>query len=505
MEIGAGKLYTGDKFSEGGLIRIRGGKISSIEGGSGASLVTPGFIDSHLHLLGLGLSLQRLSLQDCPGMAEFKKALADYAVTCPDQWLLGRGWDQNKLGFTPDRRLLDELCPQRPVILARACHHVVAANSLALKLAGITEDTVVEGGVLKKDDEGKLTGVLEENATSLVYAPVPAASRATLYSALVKAIQYVHCRGITGVHTDDRGQIGKYEDLWELYEQVTASYPLRVQLHYSASTPQELEDFIRLAPEIADTEFIHKGAVKIFIDGSLGARTAALLADYQDDPGNSGVLVHPDDTVRELVGLAERAKVQLAVHVIGDGGVEQFLAALSRERGGYKAGIPHRLVHFQVTNRSQIDRAKALGLAIEIQPVFLRTDMHWVESRLGQERLQESYCWRTLAEAGLFLNGGSDSPVEDANPWLGIDAAVTRRDGAGRFASSWRRDESLSLEQALALFTSAPARLAGWKSSGRIAPGCWADLAIYAEFSPDNLAKNRPDTVLVQGETVYQR
>lgn len=508
MLITAGRLFDGNQFIGGGRIHIQEGRIKAAEPGGqeGAALVAPGFIDSHLHLLNLGIALQGLKFNNCSSRQEFIQALAEYAQACPSQWITGRGWDQNKLGFTPDRWLLDEICPHRPVVLTRTCGHVVAVSSKALELAGITDSSEIAGGVIRRDAAGRPTGILEENAVGLVLPAIPPPDPAILYGALVTAIKYAYSCGITGVHTDDRGQVKDYLGLWELYERVTQSHPLRVQLHYGISSPEDLQDFLRLAAELKDTAFVCKGAAKLFLDGSLGAGTAALLEDYSDNPGNRGVLVYEDDLVREIVAIAEEHGIQLAVHAIGDRAVEQFLRVLAQVRGGCKPGpIRHRMVHFQVTNISQIQRAKALGLAIEIQPVFLQTDMHWAESRLGQERLQTSYCCRTMERAGLFLSGGSDSPVEDINPWLGVSAAVTRRDAAGNYAAAWQGNECLELEKALSLFTAAPADLARWKELGRIAPGKIADLAVYSQFDPENLRVTRPNQVLVQGSIVYQR
>lgn len=229
------------------------------------------------------------------------------------------------------------------------------------------------------------------------------------------------------------------------------------------------------------------------------------MEDYSDDPGNKGVLVYDDSTVREIVTIAEESGIQLAVHAIGDRAAEQFLRILREVRGAKPGRVRHRIVHFQVTNIDQINRAKALDLAIDIQPGFLPTDMQWAESRLGRKRLQTSYCWRTMDKAGLYLSGGSDAPVEDINPWRGVAAAVTRQDGRGNFAAAWQKDESLTLTRSLSLFTAAAAGVAGWQQLGTIGPGNLADLGLYSQFDPDNLWETRPDQVLIQGNTVYQR
>lgn len=504
-------FVAGDRIFDGKIIRrgtleIQAGHIKAFRPArKGIALITPGLIDSHLHLLNLGLDLQGLQLRDCLNQGEFVQAFREYSQIGLKGWITGRGWDQNKLGFTPTCQLLDSLCPHRPVVLTRTCGHVVVVNSKALEMAGIANSTEIAGGVLQRDSSGELTGILEEKAVNLVTDVIPEPDSATLYSALVTAIKYAHSYGVTGAHTDDRGQVKDYSSLWGLYNRVTQSYPLRVQLHYTVTCPEDLRDYIVLRAELQDTAFVYKGAAKIFLDGSLGAGTAALEEDYSDNPGSRGVLVYDDSTLREIITIAEKYGIQLAVHAIGDRAAEQFLRVLEEVRGLKPGPIRHRIVHFQVTNISQIQRAKALDLAIEIQPVFLQTDMHWAESRLGYKRLQTSYCWQTMDNAGLYLSGGSDSPVEEINPWLGVAAAVTRQDGKGNFAAAWQKDESLGLERALSLFTSSAAGLAGWLQLGSIGPGKIADLAMYSQFDPENLWGTRPNQVLVQGNIVYQR
>lgn len=505
MMVAGERIFDGQRFIRGTLA-IQGGRIAAIKSArEGYALITPGLIDSHLHLVNLGLDLQGLQLNRCQSQGEFIADLRKHLQAGGEGWITGRGWDQNKLGFTPHRQLLDFLCPHRPMILTRACGHVAAVNSKALEAAGITKATVVAGGVLQRDFSGELTGILEEKAVNLVTDVIPQPDAATLYSALVAAIKYAYSCGITGAHTDDRGQVKDYLSLWDLYHRVTQSYPLRVQLHYTIGSPEDLRDYLRLGSEHKDTDFVFKGAAKLFLDGSLGARTAALMEDYSDDPGNKGVLVYDDSTVREIVTIAEESGIQLAVHAIGDRAAEQFLRILREVRGAKPGRVRHRIVHFQVTNIDQINRAKALDLAIDIQPGFLPTDMQWAESRLGRKRLQTSYCWRTMDKAGLYLSGGSDAPVEDINPWRGVAVAVTRQDGRGNFAAAWQKDESLTLTRSLSLFTAAAAGVAGWQQLGTIGPGNLADLGLYSQFDPDNLWETRPDQVLIQGNTVYQR
>lgn len=507
VQITAKGIFDGKNFSAGGCVHITGTTIAKVEGGGkGADLLMPGLIDSHVHLLGTGLALQALDLNQCRSKADFARTLQEYAQTYQGQWLTGRGWDQNKLGFTPDRYFLDAICPQRPVVLTRICGHVVVANSRALELAGIDRNRGhVPGGVVRRDDSGQPTGILEEKAAFLIVKAVPDPEPALLYTALEKAIKYAHSCGLTGVQTDDRGTVAEYHQLWELYCQVTQSHPLRCQLHYQIDSVAALQEYIRTRRDLRATKFICPGAAKLLLDGSLGARTAALRDDYYDDPGNKGVLIYPDSVVRDILTVAEANGVQIALHAIGDAAIEQALRVLAAVRGGYGQGaIRQRLVHCQVTNPDQIKRMVALGIAAEIQPGFLQTDRHWAGARLGGKRLQNSYCWRTMAAAGLFLSGGSDAPVEDLNPWQGIGTGVRRTDSAGNPIRGWDRDERLDLEKALEIYTSGAAELAGWNRLGRVQAGMLADLAVYNYFDEKNPAQNKPSQVIIDGTIVYE-
>lgn len=510
MKISAQHIFDGMSFRGGGVVHLDKTQVDKLEvrpQTQGAGLVMPGIVDTHVHVLSVGASLQALRLDNCKCRGDFIFALKTFATNHPGEWITGRGWDQNKMGFMPDRHFLDQVCPDRPVVLSRTCGHVAVANSRALTLAGIDANSgEVPGGVIKRDEAGVPTGIMEEKATSLVYKAVPSSDPALLYTALEKGIKYAHSCGITGVQTDDIGHVGNYADLWQLFTKVTESYPIRTQLHYRINSPQSLKEFIRAKGEVQDTAFVYSGAAKLLLDGSLGARTAALLEDYSDDPDNKGVLIYSDDEIREIFTLAEENGVQIAMHAIGDAALDQAIRVLKKVRGEERPGqIMHRIIHCQIANKTQLKQIVALGMMAEIQPGFLPTDMHWAEDRLGKERLQNSYCWRSMEQAGIFMTGGSDAPVEDMNPWLGIAAAVTRKDRDNIYASAWQRDESLTLSETLALYTSAAAKLAGWQHVGRLQPGMWGDIGVYNRFDEENLAGNKPDQVLVDGTIVYQR
>lgn len=506
MKFSGATVFGGTRFIGRATVEVSGASIATvIPGGTGQGMLMPGITDSHVHLLSVGLARLALDLADIKDKTSFTAALKQYAETSgSSQWIVGRGWDQNRLGFIPDRQVLDAIVPRQPVALTRVCGHVLAANSEALRRAGVTEATAeVPGGVIRRDEGGRPTGILEEKAMDLVRRHIPRPDAGQLYDALTEAVGYAHSCGVTGVQTDDMLLAGSYSRLWDLYRRVTASHPLRAQLHYHIRSAEDLQEYVNLRRELEPSDYVCPGPAKLFLDGSLGARTAALLQPYSDAPDTRGVLTCSGQQLEEIIRLAEQSGVQLALHAIGDAAIALALDTLAAVRGGYKRGISHRLIHCQVTAPGQVAKMVELGLVAEIQPVFLQTDKDWAPARLGPQRLQLSYCWRHMWQHGLHLAGGSDAPVEDLNPWHGIHTAVTRRDNSGNPAQGWQKEQALTLEQALSLFTSNSASLAPWPA-GRLAPGAAADLVLYNNFYRERLWQNRPDLVVINGNTVWQ-
>ncbi len=507
MKLTAAQIFDGTQFTGPATVEFDAGLLSRlVDGGSGGVLM-PGVTDSHVHLLGEGLNRLSLDLSVCDSRESFRTALSTFASTKQGQWVTGRGWDQNRLGFTPDRHFLDSIVPNQPVVLKRVCGHVVAANSVALQIAGLSEHVPpVPGGVIHKDEQGP-TGILEEHATDLVLRHVPAPDSSLMYDALASAIEYAYSCGITAVHTDDLNDVGSYHELWRIYDRVTSSHPLRVQLHYHIKNAADLAEYVAIKKELDRHPLLSPGAAKMFLDGSLGARTAALQQDYTDEKGNKGVLILSRQELAEIAMLAEQEGIQLALHAIGDAAVEQaldVLGSVGRQDDNTPRRLPHRLIHCQVMAPGQVERMAEQGLVGEFQPVFLQTDKDWVASRLGHERLQFSYCWRDMWNQGVVLTGGSDAPVEDMNPWWGIHTAVTRCDNENNPAVGWDRDQSLMLEQALQAFTANSARLTGW-NTGQVRQGFRADLAYYESFSRTQLWENSPSALYIDGDLVWKK
>ncbi|HHX27788.1 MAG: amidohydrolase [Bacillota bacterium] len=502
-------LYVGDREDARNAFPA-GTKVEVVD--LGGKMAVPGFIDSHMHLMSLGVGLRNLSLNDVSSIARLKEVVAERAKTAaPDEWILGRGWDQDFFAEKryPTRKDLDEAGGGRPVYLTRACGHLAVASSKALELANVTRDTVdPPGGVIDRDLYGDPTGVLRESAQGLVRSKIPEDGREALLDSTKEAMRYLLERGITSVHPND-GQAG-FSGTMEIYREAReAGFPLRVYW----DLPYEFLD------ELAETplrtgdgdDYFRIGAVKIFADGSLGGRTAALEEPYSDDPTSSGILVVTEDELRDSVYKAHALGMQVAVHAIGDRAVRVALEAIGAARGKIPRERPrHRVVHAQILSPGLISDIKRNGVIADVQPKFLTTDMRWAQERVGLQRMRSSYAWRTMLKAGLHMAGGSDCPVEPADPLWGIYAAVTRKDMEGEPKTSFYPNERITVEEALRLFTlgGAYAEFAEHRK-GTLEPGKLADFTVLSEnlfrVPHDSIKDIQVEMTVVGGQVAYAR
>lgn len=473
----------------------------------------PGLIDSHVHLLEFGLSLDRLSLFDARSIADLTREVEVAARTRPaGGWVLGRGWDQDRLAERryPTRADLDRAAPDHPVFLARACGHVTVANSLALRLAGVGADTAdPPGGRIDRDEHGEPTGVLRENASSLVREAVPEPTYAELRDALGRAIRAAQAAGLCGAHSDDVRTGRSLAAVLRMYRELVGDERLRfrVQAHVDANFREQLWD-AGLRTGDGD-RWLRLGALKLFADGSLGGRTAALRVPYADDPGNRGLLIRPRDELFALVDEAHRQGMQVAVHAIGDRGADLAISAMQAAMDRTHRPDPrHRVIHCQVMAPDLIRTMAERRLVAEIQPKFITTDMAWADARVGPERARYSYAWKTLLEAGVPCAGGSDCPIEPIEPVLGIYSAVARQDLDGRPERGWHPEQRLSVAQALHLFTLGAA-YCGFEEAARgsLAPGKLGDVTVFeadpTTLDPGALKELKVTLTVVGGEVVH--
>lgn len=458
--------------------------------------VIPGFIDAHAHLMGLGESLIQVDLVGTTSKQEILDRLEDFAQDLPeDAWLTGRGWDQNdwpEQAF-PTRADLDQAFPDRPVWLTRIDGHAAWANTAALEAVGMdrlqsTDDP--EGGTIVRDENGRPTGVFVDAAMGIVGQVVPDPSDAKLDRALELALQETAEVGLTGVHDAgaDRATIQRYQRFID-----ADRFGLRVYAmiggrgatfdHYCDAGPLHNYDD-RLAVR----------SVKFYIDGALGSRGAALLEDYSDDPGNRGLLLPQPDAFRENVQAAMACGFQVNTHAIGDRGNRIALDAYEAAMGrlGTTRGR-HRVEHAQIVAPGDIPRFAALDVIASVQPTHATSDMYWAEDRLGPERIEGAYAWRSLLGRGARLALGSDFPVEQVDPLLGFHAAVTRQDAERWPEGGWHPEERLTRHEALRGFTLDAAYSAFQEDDlGSLEPGKLADFVILSQ----DIMAVRPETLL---------
>jgi len=447
---------------------------------AGGATVLPGLIDAHGHVLGLGFSLLQADVGGARSKGEVVDRLRRFAADLPKgEWLLGRGWDQNlwpEKAF-PTAADLDEVFPDRPVWLRRVDGHAAWANTAALRLVkrDLGGDWQPPGGRIERKN-GKATGVFVDGATSLVEAVVPHPSPELTERAYRAAFAEAVRQGLTGVHDagvslDDLRALRKLADAGEL--------PLRIAAMADG-------DHAALAWLCKEGRYAHPSgrlqmrAVKLYADGALGSRGAALLADYTDDPGNRGLFLTAPDAYRRAVQTAARCGVQVATHAIGDRGNRLVLDTYAAVLGA-KAAEDHRwrVEHAQIVALEDIPRFAQLHLVASMQPTHATSDMPWAEARVGPDRIRGAYAWQRFIAAGVPLALGSDFPVEHVSPMLGIYAAVTRKYLDGSPPRGWLPDQRLSRQQAVLGFTRDAARAAFMENEvGTLRPGLRADFVI---------------------------
>jgi len=448
----------------------------------GGAFAMPGLIDSHGHVAGLGHSLQRLRFFGTTSEEQIAGMVAAEATNRPrGEWIQGRGWDQNDWAVKrfPTHASLDAAAPEHPVWLRRVDGHAGWANALAMRLAGVTRATAdPPGGRIERDASGEPTGVFVDNAMDLLADAIPAVTAAQESAAIVRSGRECARLGLTGVHDAGVDTLGL-----EAYGRLATAnaLPIRYAVMLSSSAALRPGLLERPRPVSADGRF-RVFAIKAYADGALGSRGAALLEPYDDDPGNRGLLVTSPDTLELLARLALRAKLPIGIHAIGDRGNRVALDACERAAGGAAAlrGKRFRIEHAQVVALEDIPRFARAGFIAAMQPTHCTSDMPWAPERVGAKRIEGAYAWRRMLDAGVPLALGSDFPVEDANPLLGLYAAVTTQDLDGRPPGGYRPGEKLTIWEALRGFTSDAAYAASMeKEVGRLAVGWRADLAVF--------------------------
>ena len=467
-----------------------GTRVVDLEG----RLVLPGFIDNHTHFLGGGFQLASVDLRDADTPEEFARRLGAFAATVPEgQWILGGDWDHERWGGAlPHRAWIDSLTAQHPVFVSRLDGHMALANSAALALAGVTSATPdPEGGTLVRDpDTDEPTGILKDEAMGLVSRVIPDPSEEALDGALDRAMAHALAQGVTQVH--DMGSLGGWTDL-ETYRRAREAGRLDLRLYafVPLATWERLDAFIQ--EHGRGDDWLRWGGLKGFVDGSLGSTTAWFYAPYDDEPETAGLIITDTTALRDRIVSADARGMHLAVHAIGDRANDWLLdvfAEAARRHGPRDRRF--RIEHAQHLTADAIARFAEDGVIPSMQPYHAIDDGRWAEKRIGPERIQTTYAFRALLDAGAPLTFGSDWTVAPLSPLEGIYAAVTRRTLDGAHPEGWVPEQKITVEEAVRAYTAANA-YAGYQEEhlGTLTPGTWADFVVLS----DNLFEIDPAAI----------
>jgi predicted amidohydrolase YtcJ len=502
-------------------VAIRGGKIVAVGGDAelaglvgpgtevvelGGRTVTPGLVDAHCHVFGLAADLQRVSVRNLDSEEAVAQVVAQATTgRATEEWVLGRGWDQNRWPGQrfPTKKSLDALVPDRPVALERVDGHAMWLNSAALAKAGITARSKdPAGGKILRDARGEPTGVLIDNAAALAERAIPAPSPEVRERWLKQALAKVSSLGLTGAH-----EMGIDQETAAVYRKLAAAGELPVRIYAFAAAPADPDILHGMPPEPATGRFVMRG-VKFYADGALGSRGARLYQDYSDDRGNRGLWLTEPKALFRAVESAIGGGWQVAVHAIGDAGNGAVLDAFAAAQRVHPGDLRLRLEHVQIISPKDLDRLAGSGIIASMQPTHATSDMPWAEARVGAERIKGAYAWRTMLDRKIPLAAGSDFPVEDPNPMLGIYAAVTRQDPQGNPTGGWYAAQKLTLDEAIAGFTSGAAYAEGAEATrGVVAVGRDADLTVFDQaLAPDKTLLTAPvKLTIVEGKVAYRR
>jgi hypothetical protein len=477
----------------------------------GGAVAVPGLIDAHGHVANLGALLENLDLGDVKDAGELVERVRERARATPKgEWILGRGWDQTRWPGQafPDHAELSRAVPDHPVFLSRVDGHAALVNERALALAGVAGAREMEGGRVLVDGSGRPTGVLIDEAMGLVSVKIPPSDASALRRRLLAAQQHLFELGIVGVH-----DMGMTPAVFDAMTGLAVEHRWKLKVAVYAWANEGLDpDFVERARTPLAPYFPRLVGAKLMVDGALGSRGAALLADYADAPGERGLpRFTSEEFMRRLDEVADLG-LQPATHAIGDAGNRLVLDAYAARaaRDPKFLALRPRVEHAQVVAPEDWSRFAELGVVPSVQPTHATSDMRWAEARLGPARVRGAYAWRRLAPDASRLALGSDFPVEDADPRLGLHAARTRQDADGRPPGGWQADQALSGAEALAGFTSGAAYAAGEeRSRGKLLPGFDGDVTVLSvdpvACDPRELLEARVRATIVRGEIVHSR
>jgi len=476
--------FTALVFDDGGKVIATGGEdllannsgARQIDGGG--KFMLPGLVDAHAHLYSQGFLAISLNLAGSPSLADSLEQIDTFArENSRSAWIRGRGWNQVlwPVKEFPKASDIDSFVVDRPVWLERIDGHAGWANSKAMEIAGIDDDTADPiGGKIIRDDNGKATGVLIDKAMNLVSRHVPSPTKDDIREAYLKAVESLVALGMTGMH--DAGiSIAEAEVLISMADNSELNMRVYAMLSDSGANLDAMGEPLKAYGK----DRLDIQSVKLYSDGALGSRGAAMIEPYSDDIENRGLPFHTQDELDGFVRKANDMGFQVGIHAIGDLGNRMALDAFEKAQGGKISPLRNRIEHSQIITLDDIPRFAELGVIASMQPIHATSDMNMAEDRIGPERIMGAYAWRRLLDTGAVIASGSDFPVEFPNPFLGLYAAVTRQSGDGLPEGGWYMDQGLTRAEALHSFTIGAAYAAHQEDRlGSLEPGKWADFII---------------------------
>ena len=464
--------------------------------------VYPGLYDAHCHFVGYGLGLSEANLVGTNSFDEIIDLIKKHSIEHTEEWVIGRGWDQNDwaLKDLPENTKLNEAFPNKPVVLTRVDGHALIANDEALKRAGITVQSKISGGeIIKKN--GKLTGILIDNAMSLMNRVIPLPDKDTKLKAILNAQKNCFSVGLTTVC-----DAGLDYDVVELLIELSRAKQLKMHVYAMLSpSKKNLENFVKKGPVISDG--INIRCIKLYADGALGSRGACLLKPYADDPGNKGLIVEDINTLKDIYLAAYNYNFQVATHAIGDSAnrlVLNLYGEILKDRNDRR----WRIEHAQVVDKNDFSLFKKFSVIPSVQPTHATSDMYWAGNRLGPERIKFAYAYKSLLETNSWIPLGSDFPVEDINPLFGFYAAVSRMDQKFFPERGFQSEQALTKQEALRGMTIWAAKSCFEENEkGSIEPGKLADFVILdkdiMEVDIKEIPKVKVQATYIGGEKVY--
>ena len=480
---------------------INSGEKIDLKGG----WVYPGFIDSHMHLTGLGFSLESIDLVGTNSKSDvldiIKNNIKDYPK---GSWIFGRGWDQNDWEDSsyPTAKDLDQLSNEHPMVFRRIDGHAIWTNTLAMKISNINSKTKnIDGGIIIRDNKSIPTGLFIDNAIDLIEDNMPEKSDADIRRHILKAQSLLNRYGITSVH-----DAGTSKNEIDVIKNMIKNKELTIRIFSMINNnPKDYDSFLKNGPEI-DNPFLRIESIKIYLDGALGSRGAALLEPYTDSPNQKGLLLISSYEHRQLVKKFNMANFQVNTHGIGDRAIRNIL---DNYEEAANLSMRNRIEHSQIVDDDDIPRFKKLNVTPAIQATHCTSDMYWVEDRLGKDRIHKAYPWKSFINLGIPLPGGSDAPIENPDPLEGIYASITRQDKMGYPEKGWEPDQKMSLPEAIKSYTEWASYASNEENiKGKIEEGFYADFTVLDKElkseNPKMILNTRVLATILNGEIIYE-